>query len=765
VDGSLEEDDIDLVYSRRKDSHSVQRQWRKEAREAFEFRDGSQWDQGDRAILEEQRRPVVVFNRVAPIIDSIVGHEMGNRYEIRYLPRGQSDQAVNDVLNETARWVRDRCDAEDEESDAYHDCVTCGMGWMEMRVDYDLDPDGRIVVERVPPLEMRWDPSARKHNVVDAGWLMREKWLPLEEVKERWPDKAMDLTPTLDEYADEWPDEHDASRAWEYRDNNMGRWYDRDAKTVLLIHYQWREREPYYRVADPDSGEVVEIDEDRFEKMRETLEEAGIRAVRQTRWKYRQMFVAGRTVMEESDAPIDGFSYYAITAKRDEQEGFWYGMVRAMRDPQKWANAFFSQAMFSLMAGSKGGVIAEEGAVSDKRDFEEKWASADGVIYVEDGALQGGRIQEKSFGGYPPALDKLMAFAISSIRDCTGVNLELLGMSDRDQPGVLEVERKKAALTILAPMLNNLRRFRKDSGRALLMFMSEYLAPGTVVKITESEMAITWWGEDDVSRYDVVVDTAASSPNIKNEVWGVMQNMVPALIKAGVPLPPSLIKFSPLPESVSSEWVKYIEERSGVPADAMQQVQQLQQEMQKLQEENKKLRDTREQHQMTIMQRLETAQLEAQIAREKAAMEANLREQEMIWKAKTSDADRAAKLMEVQARFEADMAKLKEQSELERQVTSAKLASEHQINSTKIEADRERARLEREERFSDDFGKHVDTVDGKIGQRVENAMKSIKDDVAALQKLQEEAERRREMILSFLESRGGDVATLAKKLH
>ncbi len=744
-------DDLDEIYKLRKTASRHQSDWRQEARNAFEFRDGEQWDDADKAILEEQRRPVVVFNRVAPIIDSIVGYEISNRQEVRYLPRTIGDRKINSIYTEAARWVRDNCDAEDEETDAFGDAITCGMGWTEWRVDYDEDPKGQLVKERVPPLEMRWDPNARKNNLADADWMMREKWWELSAVQQRWPDKAGDIRPVQDTEYDNWLDEHDATNAWKYHHDQ--RWFDPTENKVLVIQYQYREKEPYYIVADPESGRTVEFSETRWNRIKDKV---SLEAVKMNKWVYKQKFIAGHTVLEEGDAPIDGFSFHCITGKRDEEHATWYGLVRVMMDPQKWANAFFSQAMFVLQANSKGGVIVEEGAVSEKRDFEDRWSSPDGVIYVEDGALQGGRITEKSMGGYPPALDKLMQFAISSIRDCAGVNLEMLGSAGHEQPGILEVERKKAALVILAPITNSLRRYRKISGRALLAFMRRYIPPGTIMRI--ADQPVPFWADDDVVEYDVIVDTAPNSPNLKQEVWAVMQNIVPAMVKAGVPLPPDLIKFSPLPESIADEWVEYINQRQGMPdVEGMnQQMAEMQKEIQRLSEENATLNDKTKSRMMDLEYKAREAQLDAQIREKEMVLKAQMQEQELIFRMKMSDADRAAKLIEINARYETELEKIRAQGMLQRETSQQQIESQRELQVISLEAERQKRAAERDIKVADMVNPYIDRVD-----HTEQLVEQVAEDFSAYRKAEEE---RRKIILDFIKSRGGEIAEVAERL-
>ena len=64
--------------------------WRREAREDFDFDAGEQLNEDDKAILQDAKRPIVIFSRVGTTVDSVSGQEVGNRQEVQFLPRRQS---------------------------------------------------------------------------------------------------------------------------------------------------------------------------------------------------------------------------------------------------------------------------------------------------------------------------------------------------------------------------------------------------------------------------------------------------------------------------------------------------------------------------------------------------------------------------------------------------------------------------------------------------------------------------------------------------
>ena len=528
--------------------------WREEARTCFDFVAGRQWDDDDAAKMSEANRAAVVFNRIGPIIDSVIGAEINGRQEVQYLPRQIEATGPNEVLSKGAEWIRQQCDAESEESDAFRDCLICGVGWTVTRMDYEEEPDGKVIIERVDTLEVIVDPRARKPNFADARYL-------------RWSRPY-----AKDEFASLWPDAQgagDGGTASPAVINNPKHRYeadgieDADADTVIVREYQWWEREAVH-IAEPQPGSVIQLSADEHEAVQAHLAEAGqppLATVRSFVRKYYRAQVSGNEVLLHEPLPDGEFTLKAVTGKRDRNKGVFYGLVRPMLDPQRWANKFFSQALHILNTNAKGGILAEEGAFADARQAEKSWAKADAITWTNPGAMARGAIQPKVAPPMPAAIPQMMDWAVTAIRDTTGVNQELLGMAEREQPGVLEAQRKESAYGILAAFFDSLRRYRKIQGRLLLKYINKYLPEGTLVRIVGSDgvaQYIPLLKDPDFDRFDVIVDSAPSGPNEKAKVFAMMMQFQGLLQEAGPEVLAELVRYSPLPDSLSEKLVGLI---------------------------------------------------------------------------------------------------------------------------------------------------------------------------------------------------------------
>ena len=564
--------------------------WRGKAREDYDFVAGTQWTQDDLHKLREEMRPIITFNRIGPVIDAVAGHEINNRQEVRYLPRELGDAKVNEMLTAAGAYSRDLCDAEDEESDAFMDTVICGMGWTETRPDTDENPDGEIVEDRVDPLEMWWDPSAKKRNVVDRRWQFRVKDWELDDVKRQWPEHweaivAMRGQSLTDREFAHQP--HDATYApWYATDDAKHRAVKEDKLEIL--EYQEKVYVDSYRVLNPMSGQIEEVDQETFDRLRPRLKQMGAQWVRDTKRRVMRAFVAGDVVLSYGPGPCEtDFNYQCITGKRDRNQNTFYGLVRGMKDPQRWANKWMSQYLHILNSNAKGGIMAEEGVFADPRRAEEEWARPNGITEMAPGALAQGKVQPKPMADIPVGFDRLMTMSIGAVHDVSGISPELMGTTDRTQPGVVEENRKAAGLTILGTIFGNLRRFRKRQGRVQLYMIQEYISDGRLIRIVGETMGqgmgqyIQLIRQPDTIRYDVIVDDQPTSPNMKERVFGILMQMMPMLLQAGVPIPPIILDYTPLPASLIEKWKEQLQPPAPDPmAERLKQLSMAAQEAQ-----------------------------------------------------------------------------------------------------------------------------------------------------------------------------------------
>lgn len=541
---------INKWYKEAKDAST---QWREESKESYNFPAGHQWNEDDIKKLTGEKRPVITFNWIAPMIDAVLGIEIDQRNEIKFQPREINDNALTDAINEEATYLRDSAFIDAEEAQIFEDVLICGMGWSETKIDYIDDLDGEFKQDRTDPFEMYWDTASRKRNLIDRRWQIRAKKFTLDEIKDNWPDK---------EFIGGEDDDRDVPETVTVL--NSAERYTGEAisplkkeKRLTVLHAQWYEMVSVYRVNDPMTGKIMEFSKEDFMKYKSVLEMTNTAFVKQRKKKYHQAFVVGDTLLESGLCPSQTrFSFTCATGKYDRLKNSWYGLVRAMKDPQRWSNKFFSEILDIINANAKGGLIVEEGTFVDSRKAEDDWAKTDSIVYVKTGAISQNKILPKPQSPYPQGLDRLMNFSVNAIRGVSGINLELLGQTPREQAGIVEQIRKKSAFSILAWIFESLRQYRKYAGMLTLEFIKEYIPVEQIQRVLSAELApyAQMIKSLKPSMVDIVVSEAPTSDNNKMLVWSFLSQLLPFIMKAGIPVPPDILEYTPLPSTLIAKW-------------------------------------------------------------------------------------------------------------------------------------------------------------------------------------------------------------------
>jgi len=433
------------------------------------------------------------------------------------------------------------------------------MGWTENRLDYEIESNGRYIEEKTSPFEMYWDRTAKKKNLTDARRLHRVRKMPIADAMQLFPgydESELDAVWAIDNmYAATKTLEEKRKR----EENTTESTYD-DTKEVTIVHTQWYERELYWKVANLQTNTISELSDEEYRVFKERMGQLGgmamFSAVQLPRRVYKDAWM-GKVILDAGDSPVkDQFIWKCITGELDMVHGTWFGLVKIMEDPQRWSNKWLSQVLHILNTTAKGGIIAEEDAFSgDIREVEDKYARPDTITWAARGAVSSNKLMAKPGAGLTDGHVKLMEYAISSIRDTTGINLELLGQQDQNQPGILERYRKQAGMTILATLFDSLRRFRKQVGMIRLYYLQHYLADGRLVRVVgpDGVQALPLLRDKCIGRYDAIVDDTPTSPNMKEQNWQVILPLMTAFkdqLVANPMVMVSLLEYSPLPARV-----------------------------------------------------------------------------------------------------------------------------------------------------------------------------------------------------------------------
>jgi hypothetical protein len=581
VDDSPSDSQEELVKTIHKNlrAHAAAyRNWRTSARESYNFVASEQWTDEEKQALEDSMRTPIVFNRVARTINAVLGLELQNRQEVSYKPVSVGATGVNDLMNSAAKWARSNCDAEDEESEAFSDTLICGIGATDTLMEYSSDLDGMIVIERCDPFECAADHTAKKRNFDDKRWTARWKGYSKEEFESMYPGVVPEGSdPISEDNADVQTGHNDDE--YKYKEQGSAN----DSRPYTVIKYQYYKDEEHYRVSV--GGELKTLTKGEYDAVSEVLAAQGVKSEKQQKRVYKQVILCRDTILnpDNMDCPIDGFTIRFITGLRDRNRNTWFGLVELMKDPQRWANKWLSQIQYIINSNAKGGLLYEANTFTNPKKAKADWAKPNTWIEVAKGALTEGRIKDRTPPAYPDGIDRLLSQALTAINDVPGVNVEMLGLANRNQPGIVEDGRKDAGVTILASFFDALRRYRKENGRVLMKFIQGYISDGRLIRIDGANAQYVPLVRDGMAeKYDILVDDAPTSSNMKQKTFEAISSILPIALQSGIPIPPEVLEYSPLPSALTEKWMKLITESKAPDQEKellKQQVQQMAEEL------------------------------------------------------------------------------------------------------------------------------------------------------------------------------------------
>jgi len=550
---------------------------------------GDQWEKKDLADAKKQRRPALTLNMLQTIIAAVEGEERTNRQELKIYGEGKEDDGAAYGLNRIFKWIMDQCGGEFSLSQMFRSEIVCGEGWVVPDVDYFDDPEGKIKLCFVDDDEMYDDPLGKDPVARDSRYIHRTRDMTEEEIEARWPGKKKDMVHQAS--ADGYVNETDGKG---YRDiystpNDVKspKLYDAKKKLWRVLETHWFQIEPGWAVVNEETGLLEEKSPEEFEAMKMERERAQseflgavmtgtlqpvqpaqidpvtqaviapavmptmpaqLDAKQRPIKRFYQAFSAYKVLLDKRASPLvdlKRFPYVPARALYDKVKGEWYGLIRLLIDVQRQHNVEQSTIVQLTQLMPKSSWMGPKGSFHNKQEWQEKIAQPGSINEYNSARGKPEQVQT------PPIPRHLVDMAFTrpqTMRDISGVNVEMMGQKQGADPGVVLEQRRNAAKTVNAPLFDNYRQSKKEVGMVLLAYVQAFMSPGRRIRVLgdDGPTYVQFTEQMQLGRYDVTVEETNSTINDRIATLNLMQTTLPQMLKAGMPIPPEFIDLLPM---------------------------------------------------------------------------------------------------------------------------------------------------------------------------------------------------------------------------
>ncbi|HGF0951683.1 TPA: portal protein [Yersinia enterocolitica] len=497
--------------------------WRTNANTACAYYDGDQLVPEVVAKLRERGQPLTQHNLIAPTIDGVLGMEAKTRTDLMVIADDPNEEmevmaeAVNAEFADTCRLSG----LNKARSDAYAEQIKAGLSWVEVR--RNSDPfDNKFKVSTVHRNEVFWDWFSREADLSDCRWLMRKRWLDVDEVKGTFPDKSQIIDYSLNEWkgfvdtelaAGQESDLMSAYEEYQSWSRESTEWVSSNRKRVLLqvIYYRTFQRLPILQLSN---GRVVEYDKNNVmhavavatDRVQVTM--ARVSRIRES-WFVGPHFIIDRPCT----APQGMFPLIPFWGYRKDKTGAPYGLACRAIPAQDEVN--FRRIKLTWLLQAKRVIKDADATEMTDKQLAEEIERPDGVINLNPNRAnkttaadalniqQDFQVAQQQF--------QVMQESMKLIQDGLGVYSAFLGQDSNASSGVAISNLVEQGATTLAEINDNYQFACQQVGQLLLCYLLEELTKRRNYPVVINR-------DDPRKRKEVVLNAAEEAGRMNNDV-------------------------------------------------------------------------------------------------------------------------------------------------------------------------------------------------------------------------------------------------------
>jgi hypothetical protein len=449
---------------------------------------GDQWSEEDKAVLDEAGRPWYEFNEIMPSINSALGHQIQNRMDIAFKPRGgEADLFKATALSKVIMQIADQNKLHWVETQVYSDGLIEQRGYFDLRMDFDTNIKGDMVLSNLDPRDVLPDSDAKSYDPDKWADATVTRWYSLDEIEQFYGRDARDKAEASGDEGPDWGVQEAETERNKFGGTGLQGIFDAYTTEPGLKRYRLidRQRWIYQRtqcLVFPDSGDVRIAETLSPEQIAQAQAQGAVLAVRMQK-RVRWVVSTYCVTLFDKISPYEHFTivpYFAYFRR-----GKTRGMVDNGIGPQEVLNKAVSQFQHIINTTANSGWITEENSLSnmDGDELEERGATTGLHIEVRKGAKFPEKIKPNQV---PTGVDRLIDRATQALKDVT-VPDAMRGLQGNAVSGVAKQSDQFASQQQLAVPLDNLAYTRHMLAVRMLKLAQRYYDSYRMFRITEMD--------------------------------------------------------------------------------------------------------------------------------------------------------------------------------------------------------------------------------------------------------------------------------------
>jgi len=454
--------------------------WRTLADKCADYYDGNQLTADQLSAMEASGMAPIVANIVRPTVDVVLGMEAKTRQDWRVVADAAEFQDVAEAESAKLAEAERESKADRACSDAYAGQIKAGLAWVE--VNRSMDPfNYPYRCQAIHRREIWWDWRAKQPDLSDARFLLRRRWVDLDELLAIFPQHSdvleqvgtgritfnrFDLT--TETVSQALVDAH--SRELRTTIDDL-EWRDTERGMLCLgeLWYRTWHRGHVIKIG----GRVIPVDTSNpniaaaIAYQRVKVQPAVYSKVRLGWW-------IGPHRLEDVETKRRRFPYVPFWGFREDRTGIPYGLIRPMIDPQDEYNARRAKLMWLLSAKR---IKADSDALDkDYNDFSDLAREAnrpDAMVIMNPNRKTGSNVTWETDFGLATQQFHVMQDAQNLLQQTAGVYQSMMGQTSNASSGLAINSLVEQGATTLAEINDNYRYARRLVGELLIELIVE----------------------------------------------------------------------------------------------------------------------------------------------------------------------------------------------------------------------------------------------------------------------------------------------------